>query len=117
MTCPAATPRKTLSRTTMLRTGACSSPRMYSPCLLLCRAHALDEDVAHLGDERAGVARLVAQVDLDRGELHVADLDVAHEDVLDDAAAQRVGLEAQRALELAGCPAGTSRRRRCARRR
>src|SRR5439155_8530715 len=62
--------------------------------------HPFHEHVAHHGYERPAFARFVAQIDFDRCQLHVADLDVAHEDILDEATAHGIRLQAQTALEL-----------------
>ncbi len=46
------------------------------------------------------LALLVDQIDFEHGLVALAHLDVAHEDVLDDAAAARVGLDADHAVKL-----------------
>src|SRR5215213_5823828 len=62
--------------------------------------HVLDVDVAHDGLVGAFVAGVVEQVNRENGFGDAADLDVAHEDVFEDAAADGVRLEAQRAVEV-----------------
>src|SRR5450756_985120 len=57
-------------------------------------------DIAHHRSERPLGALLVIEIDVDGGCRHLAALHVAHVDVLDHAAADRVVLEAQHAVQV-----------------
>ena len=60
----------------------------------------LHDDVAHDGRERAGVDPRIDEVNGQHLFPDAADLDVAHEDVLDGAAALGVGFQAQGAVQV-----------------
>src|SRR5437764_1232219 len=68
--------------------------------LALPALHVLHDHVADDGREAAALALLVVEVNGDDGIGHLADLDVAHVDVFEQAAARGVVLEAQRAVKV-----------------
>ena len=80
--CPCARPENRLSRTTSPRTGERSRGRDPQGVVGAAHRHALHDHVADRGREGAAVSFLVEHVDLDCGASHLADLDVADEQVL-----------------------------------